>query len=446
MFNKIEKYIFYFFLFSIPFQARKILWYSSWRFDEWSSISIYVTDILLVILLGFWAARSLYKIRSLSYKIKKSDYFLIAFVIISAVSIKNSDNSIFSLFQWIKLIEFGLFYFYISNYAFTRFGFLNSFLIIFISGIFQAIIAISQFLKQSSLGLKYLGESVINSELSGIASFYLPNGSKIIRAYGTFPHPNLLACFLFLSIFSFYLIYFYSKLDLQNEIFKKKWDRFFEVFYGIILFAFFSTFSRVIGFIWFVSFCIRAIIIRSSRYYRLVFGTKDGRKRIVSILVISFIAILIFSSLFFSEISSRTGIDKNDQAVELRTFYNQQAVKADRGIFGVGIGNFVAWLRQKDPFLIQYEYQPAHNIYLLIYAETGILGIASFFLFLFFLIGGFIYKTKLRKSYHLSSFVFLSSLLFIGFFDHFFWTLQQGRLIFWTSLGLLTYLSRDDII
>src|SRR3989344_7914760 len=51
----IEKYLFYFFLFAIPFQTRKILWYEGWRFNEWTSISVYATDLLLAILLVFWA-------------------------------------------------------------------------------------------------------------------------------------------------------------------------------------------------------------------------------------------------------------------------------------------------------------------------------------------------------------------------------------------------------
>jgi len=30
-----------------------------------------------------------------------------------------------------------------------------------------------------------------------------------------------------------------------------------------------------------------------------------------------------------------------------------------------------------------------------------------------------------------------AAFLFIGFFDHYFWTLQQGKLIFWLVLGML---------
>ena len=457
MFSLTERYLFYFFLFAIPFQTRKILWYEGWRFNEWTSVSVYFTDVLLVILLLFWLYRSFFlstpklkmkneKLKITVQNLKLYEYFLLIFIVISAISIKNSSNPAISWFQWIKLVEFTAFYFYLSRYAFAKFGLVNSFFAILIGGLFQAIIAIIQFLKQSSVGLQYLGESLINSDLAGIASFYLPTGEKVIRAYGTLSHPNVLAGFLFLSLFGLYFIYLYSKLHSEHKPFADRVDKFLIFSYSVILFAFFTTFSRVIIFIWFVSFCFRSAIVRMVKNYRIIFGTKEGRGRIKVILIASLAVIVLFSSLYFDEISSRSRLSSDDQAVELRAFYNSEVLKSNFNIFGAGIGNFVGWLMEKEPFLLQYQYQPVHNIYLLVYSETGILGLAMFLLFLVFLIKDFISKTRLKKSYHFSSLVLLGSFLFIGFFDHFFLTLQQGRLVFWTGLGVLTYLYSNGIM
>ncbi|HEY4474370.1 MAG TPA: hypothetical protein VJC06_00380, partial [Candidatus Paceibacterota bacterium] len=79
-----------------------------------------------------------------------------------------------------------------------------------------------------------------------------------------------------------------------------------------------------------------------------------------------------------------------------------------------------------------------HNIYLLIYSETGILGITVFILFLVFLVKDFIASTKMDKLYHYSFLTMFLSFLFIGLFDHFLWTLQQGRLMFWLLCAVLT--------
>lgn len=477
MLQKLEQSLFYLLLFSIPFQTRKILYYDGWRFNEWQSVSVYWTDVLLMLLFGLWvfnyffsrlqipntkfqgegsqrgtsmgiASEILNKFQNLKSKIQNPDFYLFLFLVISAVSIKNSSNYTVGLFQWFKLLEFAVFYWYLSRYAFSKFGLFNSFLTIMMGGLFQAFIAVVQLLKQSSIGLRYLGESVINSDFSGVASFYLSDGEKFIRVYGTTPHPNVLASFLLLAVFAFYFVYFYSRLHSEHSPSADTWDKSMLVFYGVILFAFFATFSRTVIFIWFISFCFRSVIIRAFRHYRLVFGTKDSRKRITALLLTSLCVIVLFSSLYFDEIISRASIDKNDQSFELRAFYNKEALGAGAGVnlFGVGIGNFVGWLIERHPYLPHYAYQPAHNIYLLIYSETGIFGLSALMLFLAFLVRDFIKRTGLKKAYHLSGLVFLGSVLFIGFFDHLFWTLQQGRLIFWSSLALLTYFENTDII
>ena len=440
MLQKLEKYIFYFFLFAIPFQTRKVLWYSGWRFNEWQSISIYATDILLVILL-FFLALNLKK-----FKLARSDYFLIIFWMVSGISILNSSDYVVSFFHWVRLAELVVFYFYLSRYAFGKFGLVSSLFAVMVGGIFQAVVAIIQFVKQSDLGLRYIGESVINSDLPGVASFYASTGEKVIRAYGTTPHPNVLAACLFFAMFGFYFIYLYYRLHSKHSPFFDTWDRATLGFYGVMLFAFFTTFSRVVIFIWFVSFCIRAAVIRAVKHYRITFGTEAGRKRITAILLVNLAIIVLFSSLYFNEIISRSSISSEDQAVSLRTFYTKEALSMKWNLLGVGMGNFVGWLMEKEPFLLQYAYQPVHNIYLLIYSETGILGLAAFLLFLVFLIKDFITRTRLKRSYDLAMLFFFGSILFIGFFDHLFWTLQQGRLIFWSTLGLLTYLSNNDII
>src|SRR3989344_8329958 len=103
MFTRAERFLFYLLLFSIPFQTRKILWQQEWYFNEWQTISLYGTDLLLGILLVLWA---------LSYNginLKKYDYFLFAFVGIAALSLINTTSLYLGLFNLAKLIEFVLF-------------------------------------------------------------------------------------------------------------------------------------------------------------------------------------------------------------------------------------------------------------------------------------------------------------------------------------------------
>ncbi len=437
--RRLEQFLFYFLLFAIPFQTRKILWYQNWNFNEWQSISLCGTDILLLILFGFWI------FSRVKPKIEKYDYFLFALIAVSVISIKNSSSYILSAYNVLKLIEFIAFYFYIKSYAIYRFGLVRSMIVLIGGGLFQAIIAILQFFRQSSLGLKLLGESMLARDLTGIASFYNYHGERIIRAYGTTPHPNVLAAYLFLAAFSFYFVYLYFHIYHQNKIFHPKLNYFLLISYPLILLSFFYTFARVTIFLWFAGFIIRSAVLLGTKRFRKSFGGRVNKIKLTKILVLSTTVVLLFGAFYWTDAISRVKISSEDEAVQLRVFYNKESLKSVNW-FGVGTGNFVNWLMIKDPNLPRNLYQPVHNIYLLVYSETGILGIAALILFLIFLIKDYIVTTKMEKFYHYSVLLVFLSFLFIGLFDHFLWTLQQGRLMLWLLCASLTVFKSNDII
>jgi len=388
---------------------------------------VYATDILLVILFGFWFVRSVTQKGSTRFILRKHDYFLFAFIVISAISIKNTSALYLSGYHFLKLVEFVLFYFYLKTYVMQRFNFSGSLLALIAGGTFQAVIAIVQFLKQSDIGLRLLGEGLLDPQMRGVAVFYNLVGDKVMRAYGTNPHPNILAAYLFLTIFVFYYFTLYNK--------KKNWTY---VAYALMLFGLFFTFSRTIIFLWVFGYTLRTLIIFSQKKLRDIFWGKDlYRKKLIYITAVTLLVMVIFSFFFWQEALSRVQLSPQDEAVQLRIFYNKESIKSGITLFGAGIGNFVNWFMETTPGLSRYTYQPVHNIYLLIYAETGMLGIISFGLFLVFLIRNFILRTRFRLLYQYSFLILVSSFLVIGLFDHFLWTLQQGRFIFWTVLALL---------
>lgn len=423
--KKFEQFLFYFFLFAIPFQTRKILWHQEWYFNEWQSFSVFGTDILLVALFLFWF------LRGVKLKIARYDYFLFSFVLISTISLKNSTSLLLSFFSLLKIIEFVIFYFYIKSYAFGRFGFINSLWAIIFGGLFQAIVAILQFIRQSDLGFRILGESVLGLHLTGIASFYNSAGEKIIRAYGTTPHPNILSAYLLLAVFAFLFLWLYEKDK------KQKW---LLGFYGVLLFSLFSTFARVTVFVLVLNFFIRFLLIAFK------FRKKFFNKKLAQVFAVAILTAVLFSGLFWPEVNSRMKLSPSEEAVQLRVFYAKESLSSGLNFFGVGTGNFINWLMNKEPGLARNLYQPVHNIYLLIYSETGLLGITAFGIFLLFLVKDFVVRTGLDKLYNYSFLLVFLSFLFIGFFDHFLWTLQQGRIVFWLTVSLLTFNLKGDTI
>lgn len=68
---------------------------------------------------------------------------------------------------------------------------------IYISTLIVSIIAMTQFIMQADLNLHFLGEPQIQADIKGIAKL----NQDIIRPYGLFQHPNILAGILVLSSF-----------------------------------------------------------------------------------------------------------------------------------------------------------------------------------------------------------------------------------------------------
>lgn len=461
--KKIEGDVFYLLIFAIPVQARVIL--HSWiqPFNQWTSAYLYGTDILLAAIFVLWLARSWGHVWRLNLKtfgsstsnwLRNSNFWLTVFLVISALSIFNSRIVGLSFYQLLKLAEFIGFYFYLKNNLGKVFDFQKVLLVIIASGLFQSIITVAQYLKQGSIGLWLLGESPLSVDTTGVAVF-IADGEKYLRAYGTTPHPNILAAWLFMAIFAFYFWYLYlcgwGKEDKKPDlVFKYDRDKIRSlvleiiplIFYTFLLFGFFFTFSRVIIGLWVLSILIlfaAALLKREFRQNEIL------KIRILNIFAVSVVVAAVFSLIYWPQVSSRIHISAQEEAVTQRVFYNKiaESTAVSNPLLGIGIGQFVPNFMSKFKNLPSNVFQPVHNLYLLIASETGFLGLGSFFLFLLSVLYNF-YPVKSRETgaprelFGGASYLLLSaSLLLVGLFDHFLWTSQQGSFIFWMVLALL---------
>ncbi len=87
-------------------------------------------------------------------------------------------------------------------------------------------------------------------------------------------------------------------------------------------------------------------------------------------------------------------------------------------LIGTGLGTSPLYPRNIANYAMLH--QPIHNIFLLLLSETGLVGLVSFLVLL-----------KKRFSW------LLLPILFLGFFDHYWLTLQQGQLLFALVLGII---------
>lgn len=429
--EKIEHWLFYLLVFFLPLQTRIILRSFRPQFNEWTSIYLYVTDILIISLVIFWLARGFKKTESKGRsKSKKSiEKVLIGFLLISGFSLLAADNFRLGLYSFIKLLEFSVLFLYVK-YSFRELFSLSRFWQVFVaSASIQSLIAIAQFFKQKSLGLKIFAESPLSPEIVGVAKIVV-EGKKIIRAYGLMPHPNILATFLVLALFGLMFLFIkkYGQLNISRKIL-------FSVVFILLSSAFFLTFSRVVQVIG-LSLLFGWLI--------LIWRWREFKKPafIVFLFLISFFLFLII--VFWPYFSARYDLSNinQGQSVGLRFFYSRIAWDFFKGspIFGIGQGNFIYKICSFS-FMQNWMCQPVHNIYFLIAAETGILGLLVFLGFLFVTIWGvFKKRASLGEEDKFAAFHWLfviGFLLLVGLFDHFFWTLQQGQLMLWILLGIL---------
>ncbi|MDX1607978.1 MAG: O-antigen ligase family protein [Candidatus Spechtbacterales bacterium] len=433
---KAEKYLFLLLLFSIPFQKRVFLWSAGIvdGFNEWQSIFLYGTDILVFILFGLWAFGWLDQKQSIKWNIYTAPVALaLLLLIVSAVSIFNAAYVGIAVYRFIKIAEFiGLFFYTI--YIVKKLKFEHVALAFVAGGIFQSIIAISQFFMQRSVGLGILGESPLSAGRSDVAEF-IAYGSRFMRAYGTFPSPNVLAAFLSISLLSLISWYIFKKNPGRRE--KAL------ALAGVILIAFalLLTFSRA---------AIASVALVFA-FYLVVFMQKNmgpHRKKLFSILTPLFFIVLIMAVIFWPEIYSRifTAFASGDTALSERAFYSniaRDAIKENPA--GLGIGNYTLYMRSKFWGLQETLYQPVHNLYLLVSSELGIAGGIVFISFLGYTL--LASAVKLFKKPTLPALLIVSIFVFVlvsGFFDHFYWTLQQGSLMLWIVAGMVIASNRQN--
>ncbi len=218
----------------------------------------------------------------------------------------------------------------------------------------------------------------------------------------------------------------------------KKYDLWRAFVYTLILIllsvALFVTFSRGVIIVGGVLF-----LIWLAHLWR---NNKEYRKLIIFVCILLFTVNCLLLTIYWPYISSRYDLVAlaGSQSVNLRSFYNQEAIKMiwQKPLLGVGFGNFVPALKQAVS-LSDWQYQPAHNIYLLAAAENGLPALLAFLAFLFLTLRS---AWPCRKNLSVNCLLFtVCCLLFLGLFDHFLWDLQQGQILFWLMLGLLASFS-----
>lgn len=389
----------FFVIFPLKFLVSSVNLYHSGEFLPFVSHYFYAADICFLLGLFFCGLSFLFdENRKFSFENVKFDrnlLFLNAFFVFSvSISLYFTIDLDNSLFSFLRILEFFIFYlllvFEIVRFKPLIFTFLAAML-------FSSLIGVSQFILQHSLDLKVLGESVISNSMVGVAKLDFL-GISFLRAYGTFAHPNIFSGYLAIALIFVYIFY-------KKEFFVRNRTSIFLLF--LVLSAFLLTFSKTT----LVAFILLPFF---------VFEKKFNQKMKLFLLVMT--GVLLVLAL----ISEVTALERvRFLAISGKLFLNKP--------LGVGLGNFTEAMSQFSYYkLFPWNYQPVHNVFLLVLNEIGLVGLVA--LLLIFVYG--IYETLKTKEYILFALLFI--LLIIALFDHYLFSLYQGQFLFWFVMAYVT--------
>ena len=200
--TKLQQRLFWLLVFLLPVQFGRHFW-PEWSYVmglriDYLSPTIYLTDILMVAILGLWG---LEKISNFQFPISnflRRFWWVLAVFAYLLVNSCLAQNQGAALYKSAKIIEFALLGFYIAKNKISLSMIRRP---LSIAVVYSSLIAVTQFLKQASLGgvFWWLGERTFNAGTPGIAKAIV-NGQLIMRPYATFPHPNVLAGFVLVSL------------------------------------------------------------------------------------------------------------------------------------------------------------------------------------------------------------------------------------------------------
>ncbi|TAK96688.1 O-antigen ligase domain-containing protein [Patescibacteria group bacterium] len=547
LFHNLDLFFFFGLLLTLPFSIRKVLinYPIAGGFNEYSGIYLYLSDIFaaLTILSWLFILCNKYYILSIDnpHVIHKDNLWTkhypqvilhnplasvgLIFVLWSFSSFWWSENKPLSIFHSIKLLELYLLSIYITYRIVPRGTLLkDAFKLIVLGGVINSVLAIWQFAIQNSVGLNFLRESIISPDISGVAKVIL-DGQKMIRAYGFFPHPNILGGFLALSIILTlsYRKMFHPSTNVPPQYKCSTWniilgrrgtsygagvehsgkvDYFGKALVCLQLTALILTFSKsaILGLLIALLYIYVPSLCECSTW-NIIPGKRPPAskpngtlydikmKHISRNLLIIFFIVSALISIFPNIVNFKS------QSLEERQLYANvsRGTITDHALLGVGNGNLV-WSYPEYQNLESWQYQPVHNVFLLIWSELGIIGL---FLFIYILYRLFhsdfnVPRLSVRRMFHPDTNVprgtlygagvehskadgtihrasmeqsktiatastsltvrlfegILLGFIFIMLFDHYLWDIQQGQLMLWVIFGLIAgqKLRSSDII
>lgn len=279
--------------------------------------------------------------------------------------------------------------------------------------VFQSGLGIVQFFFQTTWGSTLLGTSAHLAAEAG-SSVVVTEGERWLRAYGTFSHPNVYGGYLALVL----LLFVYQRF--QTLDLKKISDYLLCILLTVGIFVSFSRSAWIALFLGLFIYVFLGVRKKASVCYM----SHTTLSIIVPFLLLSALCVpLMYTRLGATSINEQ-------QSIQERVSGNREVIELvqDNVVFGVGPGHYTVAAMQKDPSRPIWEYQPVHNVVLLVSLEVGVVGV-----FLLCLVVYLFFKTFQLQFVDL---LLVTPLIPLILFDHYLWSSLVGLLLIAVFGGL----------
>ena len=410
-----------------------------------TKIHLYLSDVLILLLVAtlFWIYKA--PLRTFFWEGPSKYLTLLLLACLTSICCSVTAGYALSYFRLLQL-AFPVLLFCAIRFLSQKIDFLAflqrlSWILVIVCTL-ECFIGTIQYFSQHSLGLSFLGEKSLHHfpfpNPGGQRWFFdqfLPNGQSLghlFRASGTFSHPNILGGFIFCSVMASYFL-------LVQPLYK--WKK------GVLLTCLLLQFFTL--FIAFSRSAMIALLLASLFWCLLQLKQRGASSSVRKVIYAMLTCMALCTCLFYSQLIARGGVINYNVVTKYadseRLQYMQMAwdMFQEHPLLGVGWNNFQLHIATFQGSATGHLFfSKVHNIYLLVLAETGLIGAVLFVLFLSFLLRA-AWKSPMSqaKIFLLSTFI---GLLFIGQCDFYLLDTPQGNLLFFGIAGLLCAAARVD--
>jgi len=289
--------------------------------------------------------------------------------------------------------------------------------------IIQAVVVLGQTVDQGSVGLSVLGEPRLDTSWNGVSVVAAADGTRLLRAYGLSPHPNILG-----GVLAFALLTLIAALGrTRRELILRS------IVFALGVVALLLTFSRAA---W-VGFTVGAVV---GVVMLAVMRDRVAFRRWLGVTIAGIVLCIPFVLPFAPYLAARAHVS-GPVATEVRSLDERVALAAasvdvfvDRPLLGAGLGTLPTAIFRADP-TFGWAYQPAHVVAIVAAAETGILGLLCYMVIV---IAPWVLLIRDRARWtpwSAGASAALAAVTVVGLFDYYTWTPSGGRIWAWIALG-----------